>query len=75
MGEKLYIDPFVETADYKINSFHAYEIGIYKHILTNLGKSDNDLQVELKKLEKFLELNFENIPEDSVLQEFAPKNC
>ena len=74
-GEKLYIDPFVETADYKINSFHAYEIGIYKHILTNLGKKDSDLSMELKKLSKFVSLGFDNIPKDSVLQEFAPKNC
>lgn len=74
MGEALYIKPFISRAEYSINSFHSYELSIYKNILSTLDKkSDIDLTDIVKKLELFNSLPKNIVPNDSVIQEFIPK--
>ena len=71
IGENLYINPFVELAEYTINSFHPYEICVYNKIL---GEMQNEsLKDTLKKLHHFEKLDANKVPSDSVLQEFMPR--
>ena len=72
LGEKLYIDPFVYTAEYEVNSFLLYELGIYKSLLQKLHKEDNDLIHLINQLEPFDALEQTVVPKDSLLQEFVP---
>ena len=68
LGEKLYIHPFVDTAEFAINSFHPYELCVYKNLLNNLV-----LPQELtQKLLPFKNIDKSVVPSNSVLQEFLP---
>lgn len=71
IGESLYINPYVELAEYTINSFHPYEVCVYNKILSNIN--NNVLENTLKKLHYFEKLDEKCVPKDSVLQEFMPK--
>ena len=73
-GEALYIDPFVDSVEYKINSFHPYEICVYKSIFDSLINHDKEIPNILKKLEPVHELSKQAVPSTSVLQEFIPQN-
>lgn len=73
LGEKLYISPFKDNAKLTINSFHGYELGVYKNIFCNLKTTDecrNEICEMLKDIEP---LDISIVPADSVLQEFMPK--
>ncbi len=70
IGENLYINPFVELAEYTINSFHPYEICVYNKILEEM--KNESLKDTLKKLHHFEKLDENKVPSDSVLQEFMP---
>lgn len=74
LGENLYIDPFKDDANYHINSFHAYELCVYKKILKDFESDSKELNKLKNRLKDFEELSFEIAPKDSVLQEFLPKN-
>jgi len=74
LGENLYIDPFKDDANYHINSFHAYELCIYKKILKSFESDSKELNKLKNSLKDFEELSAEVAPKDSVLQEFLPKN-
>ncbi len=69
LGEKLYIHPFVDTAEYAINSFHPYELSVYKELLKDLVLPEELTQ----KLLPFYSLDKSVVPSNSVLQEFLPK--
>lgn len=71
IGENLYINPFIDLAEYTINSFHPYEICVYNKILAEM--QNESLKDTLKKLHHFEKLDVIDVPKDSVLQEFMPK--
>ena len=54
IGENLYINPFVDNAEYTINSFHPYEICVYNKILENV--KNYALNTTLEKLKEFKKL-------------------
>ncbi len=71
-GEKIYIHPFKKTANFFIDSFHPYELCIYKKMLNdykNLHKEE--LPVVDKLLKDFYEVNAEVVPKQSLLREFV----
>ena len=72
-GELLYISPFIDTADYLIDSFHAYELGVYKSILEHLNSTEKTLDEVVDMLDEIKSLPQNIVPKDSVLQEFIPK--
>ena len=73
LGEKLYISPFKDNAQFYINSFHEYELGIYKSIFCNLKSDDVALNKICEMLKDFNDIDKNIVPVDSVLQEFMPK--
>lgn len=74
LGENLYIDPFIDTADITINTFHPYEICVYKKLFEMLKESSPALNTIYLTLEPFETLDKQCVPKDSVLQEFIPQN-
>lgn len=74
LGETLYIDPFVDTAEFFVNTFHAYELSVYKTLFEKLKTHTQALETLSLTLEPFENLNDDIVPKDSVLQEFIPHN-
>lgn len=71
-GEKLYIDPYKDSANFTINTAHPYEICIYKFIANELKLQENEIFKEiLKPLEKIEQLDKKYCPKTSLLQEFV----
>ena len=72
IGENLYINPYIERAEYKINSFHGYELCVMNKVFEDLlGKNiENENIARLKLFER---LDVDVVPQNSVLQEFMPK--
>lgn len=71
-GENVYIKPFKNTADFLINSTHAYEPLMYAEKLLPMLKKENDEQAIplISMLEKCEKLSPELLPENSLLHEF-----
>ncbi len=74
IGESLYIDPFIDTADFTVNTFHPYELCVYKTLFCELKSSSSLLEEFEKKLMVFENLQKTVVPKNSVLQEFIPQN-
>lgn len=74
LGETLYIDPFVENAEFFVNTFHAYELPVYKTLFEGLLSHTPALDTLAITLEPFEKLDAAIVPKDSVLQEFIPHN-
>ena len=72
-GELLYISPYIDTAEYLIDSFHPYELGVYRSILDKLNTTETALDDVVKMLDETISLPQDVVPKDSVLQEFIPK--
>jgi len=77
-GEDKYIRPLQDTADFKINTTHAYEINIIKDLAMVLLKSIdknskyfNETSLLSNKLVHFTTLNSINFPTSSMLREFT----
>ncbi|MBO7527059.1 MAG: nucleoside kinase [Clostridia bacterium] len=73
-GEDLYIKPYKNTADYLIDSTHAYEPLLYAYALLPLLKESETcplLDELIGMLEDCLRVNPNVIPEDSLLHEFV----
>lgn len=71
IGENLYINPYVNTAEYQIDSFHPYELCVYNKILSNIeSEAFKDVKSKLIALQK---LDENVVPKTSVLQEFMPR--
>ncbi len=76
-GEDLYIRPFRTTADFWIDSFHAYEPMIFHHfllpILDGTG-ADSPYHAKFVQLREILDLFYDMeksaVPADSLLREF-----
>lgn len=74
VGRSLYIAPFKDQAKFAIDSFHPYELCVYKTVLQNLNlPNDDSVQEILQTLEPFEALPTSIVPKDSVLQEFVPQ--
>lgn len=75
IGEMLYIDPYKKSANFAINSFHGYELCVYKDIISKL-KNQNKVYVGkiLEVLKGLSQIDMSVVPADSVLQEFLPKH-
>lgn len=75
IGEMLYIDPYKNSATFTINSFHGYELCVYKDIISKL-KNQNKVHVGkiLENLKGLSQIDLSIVPSDSVIQEFLPKN-
>lgn len=74
LGEKLYIDPFVDSADLSINTFHAYEMNVYKTMFENIKNQSSSIMEILNTLAPFEPLSENIVPKTSVLKEFTSKN-
>ena len=74
-GEDLYIKPYKNTADYLINSTHAYEPMMYAETLLPLLKQNSNNQAKLlaNMLKKCEKLSPELLPANSLLHEFLDK--
>ena len=73
-GERLYIDPFVETAEYTVNTFHDYELCVYKDLFLNLKNDTKSFKDIVTKLTPFEDIHKSAVPNDSLLNEFIPQN-
>lgn len=81
MGEDKYLHPYRNTAEYQINSVHAFEPAIMKKIATELfssvglGDENYTLAIEiLKDFEDVIEISQDYVPENSLIREFiGPK--
>lgn len=81
-GEEKYIFPYQEQADFMINSALIYELAVLKpYILPLLEEIDGDspYYTEVNRLKKFMkyfvELEPEDIPNNSILREFIGGSC
>ncbi len=80
MGEDKYLKPYRKTAEYRINSVHAFEPAIMKRLATELfstvkvGDENYILACEvLRDLESVTEASEEYVPENSLMREFIGK--
>lgn len=75
LGEKLYIDPFKDKANFTINSSHPYEVCVYRSILKKLNLLDNkEFAGFTTPFEYFKSLDTSYVPEGSLIEEFIDKN-
>lgn len=77
MGEDKYLHPYRKTAEYRINSVHAFEPSIMKNIATELfstvnpGDENYYLACELlKDFGKIEAVDQDYVPDDSLIREF-----
>mgnify|MGYP003290504647 CR=1 FL=1 len=80
-GEDMYLFPYKDNADVKINTIHLYETCVLKEtairLLSEIEKDSRfylQAQRLMKSLKKFPEIDSSLVPEDSLLREFiGPK--
>ena len=77
-GEDLYLFPYKDFADIRINSIHLCEPCLFKDTAIKLLENsdiDEEYQSDAKRLlnslKKFQSLDLELIPKDSLLREFV----
>lgn len=76
-GEKIYIDPYQDTANYFIDSILQYEPGMLKPVVTPLLESVEKtsehwqwVQMLLEAVSLFTDIPISDLPRDSLLNEF-----
>ena len=76
-GEDNNVTPFIDMADFKLNSFHSYELLLYKNLIAQEFKNFSDN----KKIKMFLSafqyvgyLSEDILPSSSVIREFVGYN-
>ncbi|MBR5441359.1 MAG: nucleoside kinase, partial [Clostridia bacterium] len=76
-GEDMYLFPYKDNADVKINTIHLYETCVLKEtaisLLSEIEKDSRfylQSQRLMKSLKKFPEIDSSLVPEDSLLREF-----
>ncbi|WP_066874659.1 nucleoside kinase [Clostridium mediterraneense] len=81
-GEEKNIFVYQEEADVMFNSTLVYELSVLKQLaLKELSKIDTDSEIycEAKRLKKFLgffkEIDFKEVPDNSILREFIGGSC
>lgn len=71
-GEKLYIDPYKNTASFSINTSHPYEIAVYKGIIKQLNLDENEsIKPLLTGFDSVVALDKSIVPANSLIQEFV----
>lgn len=77
MGEDKYLFAFKDYADLRINTIHIYEPCVFKNIAIEMLESVEedsiyyrDAKRLIRALNKFIQIDAENVPEDSLLREF-----
>ena len=77
-GEDKYLYPYKETADFRFDTFHFYEIGVMKRLATQVMDESPALAehpfllVIRRALSHFPCIPLEMVPETSLLREFLP---
>lgn len=75
-GEDLYLYPYKNTADLKLDTFHKFEPGVLKGFALNVLKNrtvKNDFTENIySALEKIKDIPPEAVPFDSLIMEFIP---
>lgn len=76
-GEKLYISPYKDTADFQFDSSHAYEPAVFNRTATRLFSSVpegierfDELRSVLPALQLFGEIDESLVPKNSLIREF-----
>ena len=75
-GENLYIKPYKNTADFLIDSTHAYEPLLYANALLPILKKSEEYPLArelIHMLENILPVDPKVIPDDSLMHEFVGK--
>ncbi len=79
-GEDMYLFPYRENADIKINTIHLYETCVFKEqalpLLKQIGKDSayyEDAVRLIRSIEKFPAMDASLVPADSLLREFLGK--
>lgn len=76
-GEQTYITPYKDTADFTVDTTHAYEMAIYFNIIEKINNEfadDIELNSLIIKMSKFKRLSHQFAPLHSLLQEFLGGN-
>ncbi len=76
-AEDIYLYPYKETADIAFDTFHTFELGAMKHfakglIPRSLAERDRYAGIVFAALEKIEEIDYNLIPENSLIREFIP---
>lgn len=77
-GEDLYLYPYKETADDRINTFHLYEVGLIRPYIEKMlteqpPKTENAfLNLVMNAARQFETVPSELVPQTSLLREFIP---
>ena len=69
-AEELFISPFKDTADFHIDTVHAYEPLLYKNELLNIAQEDENALKYLNLFMNDVEYKKDYISKDSVVWEF-----
>ncbi len=71
-AEKIYIEPYVDGADFKVDSTYAYELFVYKHCIYKQLEEDIESFGDMLKIFSHVpNLPLAKIPAQSLLNEFA----
>ncbi len=77
-GEAKYLVPFKNSADFKIDTFHSYELGVYRQRAERMLNSVSKLSAHyefsqrvLKGIKEFGEIPVSFVPQKSLLREFV----
>ena len=76
-GENKYLYPFKETAEFRFDTFHLYEIGVMRPFVEKVlaatpEMSDPYIDVVKKAMCRFTEVPLDAVPETSMIREFLP---
>ena len=75
-GEKLYLDPFKNSADIRFDTFHPFEMGVLKKYFTaavsGCEKTSCGLSALAEVFSRVDGIPAEAVPEDSLIMEFVP---
>ncbi|MBR0040621.1 MAG: nucleoside kinase [Oscillospiraceae bacterium] len=81
-GEKAYISPFKDKADYQFDSSLPYELPVFNHTATALFQTVpegverfEELRAVLPALQLFGDIDESLVPEDSLIREFIGGGC
>ncbi|WP_124098065.1 nucleoside kinase [Ruminococcus sp. Marseille-P6503] len=76
-GENRFIMPFKNRAEYSVDTFHPYELSVYKKFLYGDLKAEQDkfrdfdnYQLMLEVLDELDEIDIDSVPDDSLVREF-----
>lgn len=76
-GEDRYLYPFKDTAEFRFDTFHFYELGVMRPFAEQVLQAGSDvrdpyLDVIREALTHFTEIPLDRVPETSLIREFVP---